>query len=101
MVTDRATLKSYFETGEVPTEQQFAQLIDAFMHRDEDAGQIQHVGHGEALVIGGNSQSVIWGDMNIAGALTNDGELQLRDGGMITFSGDGIFNNNGIVKFIA
>lgn len=28
-------LKTYFETGDVPTEQQFADLIDSFIHKDD------------------------------------------------------------------
>lgn len=29
-------LKSYFETGDYPTESQFADLIDSFIHKDEE-----------------------------------------------------------------
>ena len=35
--TDITTLKSWFETGDVPTEQQFADLIDSFVHKDGTA----------------------------------------------------------------
>ena len=35
MVTDIETLKEYFETGDTPTQEQFAELIDAFFHRNE------------------------------------------------------------------
>ncbi len=36
MATSREILKRWFETGCTPTESQFAQLIDAFYHKDED-----------------------------------------------------------------
>lgn len=36
MIESRALLKSHFNTGDVPTETQFAALIDSFFHRTED-----------------------------------------------------------------
>lgn len=36
MATPRETLKYYFRKHALPTEQQFAELIDAFVHKDED-----------------------------------------------------------------
>ena len=33
---DRTTLKTYFETGDRPTEDEFAQLIDSFVNKLED-----------------------------------------------------------------
>lgn len=36
MSTTRAVLKSYFQQGDKPTEQQFAELIDSFIHQDDD-----------------------------------------------------------------
>ena len=35
MATDKLTLKSYFQTGDIPTQPQFEQLIDVFRHIDE------------------------------------------------------------------
>ena len=37
MATTRATLKNYFRQYATPTEAQFAELIDAFVHKDEDS----------------------------------------------------------------
>ena len=34
-VVDKTTLKSYFETGDRPTESQFIDLIDSLMHVSE------------------------------------------------------------------
>ena len=34
---DRSTLKSYFNTGDIPTEAQFANLIDSFLNFADDA----------------------------------------------------------------
>ncbi len=36
MATAIDTLKTYFENGKKPREQEFAELIDAFIHRDDD-----------------------------------------------------------------
>lgn len=35
-MSTRAALKAFFETGDVPTESQFADLIDSFLHLTED-----------------------------------------------------------------
>lgn len=35
MATDKNTLKSWFETNDVPTQDQFWALIDSFFHKDE------------------------------------------------------------------
>lgn len=40
MATAVATLKSYFENGDVPTEQEFVELIEAFVHKDDDLGAL-------------------------------------------------------------
>lgn len=34
-VVDKTTLKSYFETGDRPTESQFIDLIDSLMHTND------------------------------------------------------------------
>ncbi len=47
MATAITTLKSYFENGKKPTEQEFIELIEAFVHRDDNLqsifGQIAEV----------------------------------------------------------
>jgi len=35
-IKSKATLKTYFETGDFPTESQFADLIDSLRHEDEE-----------------------------------------------------------------
>ena len=40
MATSVAQLKTYFETGDNPTEQQFVELLEAFIHRDDNLTQI-------------------------------------------------------------
>lgn len=40
MKQDRTILKSYFEVGDFPTEAQFADLIDSFVHKDESSSAI-------------------------------------------------------------
>lgn len=37
---DRSTLKSYFNTGDIPTEAQFANLIDSFLNLAEDTAPL-------------------------------------------------------------
>ncbi|RBL88524.1 hypothetical protein [Chitinophaga flava] len=42
-IQDRNRLKSWFETGDYPTQQQFWDLIDSFLHRLEDTIDIDNV----------------------------------------------------------
>jgi len=49
MTTTREILKTYFETGKYPTEAQFAELIDAFRHVDENIPMNVIQGLAEAL----------------------------------------------------
>jgi hypothetical protein len=35
-ILPRQSLYSFFETGDIPTQEQFADLIDSYVHRDED-----------------------------------------------------------------
>lgn len=37
MIQNRNKLKSYFQVGDFPTEAQFADLIDSFVHKEEDS----------------------------------------------------------------
>jgi len=39
MIQNRNILKSYFQVGDFPTESQFAELIDSFVHLEEDSSQ--------------------------------------------------------------
>lgn len=41
MIRSRSTLKTYFETGDTPTESQFSDLIDSFKHMDDINTAIQ------------------------------------------------------------
>lgn len=36
-IQSRSTLKTFFETGDKPTEEQFYALIDSLVHRSEDS----------------------------------------------------------------
>lgn len=40
MATSIAALKNYFLAGKKPTQSQFAELIEAFVHRDDDLGSL-------------------------------------------------------------
>lgn len=35
-IESRSVLKTYFETGDIPTEEQFSDLIDSYIHRQDD-----------------------------------------------------------------
>lgn len=41
-MTTRDKLKEYFKTGAKPTQEQFAELIDSFRHKNDDIGDILH-----------------------------------------------------------
>ena len=43
-VVPRAILKSYFETGDVPTQDQFSNLIDSYIHQTDDGLTLVGVG---------------------------------------------------------
>jgi hypothetical protein len=53
----RTTLKTYFETGDIPNEEQFVDTIDSFISRTEDGITIKEVGDDKAIGI--NSVSPI------------------------------------------
>lgn len=40
MIRSRNVLKASFETGDFPTEQQCADLIDSFFHKSEDVNSV-------------------------------------------------------------
>lgn len=42
-MTSRAILKTWFETGDKPTQNQFAELIDSLFHRTEDSLEISAI----------------------------------------------------------
>jgi hypothetical protein len=53
MATDKNTLKSWFETGDIPTQEQFWALIDSFFHKEESIpitsiAQIENILNGKA-----------------------------------------------------
>ena len=49
-IEPRAVLKTYFETGDVPTQQQFTTLIDSMVNIPEDAGRLNlYVDYGPAV----------------------------------------------------
>lgn len=55
-IESRDTLKTYFETGDVPTQEQFADMIDSYISLSEDRGLLglQNIpgGFGERLGVG-------------------------------------------------
>lgn len=55
MAESKAVLKTYFENGDKPTEDEFSALIDAFVHVDDDLdlaiGSFAEVGEAEAGVV--------------------------------------------------
>ncbi|MDD3685931.1 MAG: hypothetical protein PHE56_04100 [Bacteroidales bacterium] len=56
---NRNTLKSYFQEGDFPSQEQFAALIDAFYHRSEDQAPISFIsGLTEALAAKASAESL-------------------------------------------
>ncbi|CAN5437191.1 hypothetical protein BH09BAC1_BH09BAC1_05040 [soil metagenome] len=95
MATDKTTLKSYFETGDTPTQQQFAELIDAMMHVDADRGFVRTVEAGTAITIGSNRQHAIIGNMSVYGVASNAGEMLVTNGMLINY---GAIRNDGFIS---
>ncbi|HLO59069.1 MAG TPA: hypothetical protein VK172_14670 [Lentimicrobium sp.] len=59
-MTARNVLKTWFETGDKPSQAQFAELIDSLFHRDEDVLSIEKIsGLQDALNNKANVESVI------------------------------------------
>ena len=46
-IESRNILKTYFETGDVPTQDQFGSLIDSYVHRTDDNVTIYHAPEGD------------------------------------------------------
>jgi hypothetical protein len=61
-IEPRSILKTYFETGDVPTQDQFSNLIDSYIHQTDDGLILDGIGgrhsgsgpNGQGLRIGGN-----------------------------------------------
>lgn len=57
-VESRNILKTYFETGDVPTQEQFANLIDSYIHQTDDGLTLTGIGNeagtGNAARLGTN-----------------------------------------------
>jgi hypothetical protein len=60
-IVPRNILKSFFETGDVPTQEQFSNLIDSYVHHTDDGFDLVAIGSipdssaaGRALRVGGN-----------------------------------------------
>jgi hypothetical protein len=60
-VVPRAILKTFFETGDVPTQDQFSNLIDSYIHQTDDGLTLTGIGatpdgtaSGRAIRVGGN-----------------------------------------------
>jgi hypothetical protein len=61
-IEPRSILKTYFETGDVPTQDQFSNLIDSYIHLTDDGLTLTGIGAtpdgsaaGQAIRVGGNA----------------------------------------------
>jgi len=61
---NRATLKTYFETGRVPTQDQFAQLIDSSINKSDDG-----------ITVAADRKLIGMGDLEVAATLSVKGQL--------------------------
>lgn len=57
-IRSRDTLKQWFETGDYPSQEQFWDWIDSFVHKNEDSGRRVYFGAGEPSVELGNNGDV-------------------------------------------
>ena len=60
-IEPRSILKTFFETGDVPTQEQFSNLIDSYIHQTDDGLTLTGIGGipdgsaaGKAIRVGGN-----------------------------------------------
>ena len=120
----RETIKNNFRTGAFPTEQQFAELIDAFVHRDHESGQSIGLGTGDPknildvvgnVAIGdgfagsfrGPDQGLIvkgrtginnhdpQAELHVSGSAIIEGDGLTLDGGGLTIGGIQVIDENG------
>ena len=91
---NRATLKTYFETGDFPTQQEFANLIDSNLNTtDDDTTDIiegtdkKFVSDAEKVVIGNTSGSNT-GDQDLSTLATKANVLELDNTGVFTPDAD-------------
>ena len=92
MQKSRTELKGLFETGDVPTEQDYADLIDSFINRIDDDGVdtgwvapnllngIQNYGNGQADARYRKHYGVVYLQGVITGGSANDTIFQLPEG---------------------
>jgi hypothetical protein len=76
MATSKTTLKTFFETGKKPTQQEYEQLIDAYVHVDDP---LQNILGGLANV--NEAQQGVVNDKNMSPFLTKVAiDFQIKDG---------------------
>ena len=85
-IRDRFSLKKFFRKGSMPTEQQFADLIDSSINRKDDGLLINKDQNGNIQAeIQGNlsveADCTLNGDVAISGDLIVDGDVLLADTG--------------------
>jgi len=86
----RTTLKSYFETGDKPTQVQFEDLIDSVVNISDDGTPITNLVEDTTPQLGGNL------DLN-SNDITGTGNIDIT--GSVTVSGEFIGDLNGYIRF--
>lgn len=72
-VTSKSTLKGYFNTGDKPTEAQFNDLIDSFLHYNENGGNSINLTSITA------SNGFLFGNITASGDITGSGRLSMNN----------------------
>lgn len=90
MKKSKSVLKSYFNTGDKPTESQFSDLIDSLVHQDE-ANRIYITGtstndKGDTIVELSNGKSITIQKPHAVKKVNQDNKIRVIDLGVITIS---------------
>ena len=107
-VTSKTTLKGYFDTGDKPTQDNFRDLIDSFLHLEENNDTTLHVASISASANGLNINTAsfgrIMGDLVVSGNIlpvpNNDSFTSSFSLGSETAAWRDLFVSEDSIKFI-
>lgn len=93
MKKSKSVLKSYFETGDKPTESQFSDLIDSLVHQDEE-NRIYITGtntndKGDTIVKLSNGKSITIQKPHEVKTVNQDNKIRVIDLGGVYYHGGG------------
>lgn len=96
MKQSKSILKSYFETGDKPTQEQFENLIDSFVHQDDNTKiyitGIDNNDQGDVMVRLSNGGRIAI--QNPANVITQDNKIKVVSLGNIRYNPGPIFSES-------